>query len=71
MIYAKNEILGNIKCLLMPGCLLGVLKSFLQEGRIVSMHLEVKKIYYKHLHLVSFSFSSKKITKQNHALNSI
>ena len=33
MIYAENEILGNIKCLLMPGCLL--LVSLLTPGLTV------------------------------------
>ena len=33
MIYAENEILGNIKCLLMPGCLLSI--SLLTPGLTV------------------------------------
>ena len=37
MIYAENEILGNIKCLLMPGCLL--LISLLTPGSTVACRL--------------------------------
>ena len=38
MIYAENEILGNMKCLLMPGCLQSI--SLLTPGSTV-LRLEV------------------------------
>jgi hypothetical protein len=41
VIYAENEILGNIKCLLMPGCLLSI--SLLTPGSTVVLWQKRKK----------------------------
>jgi len=62
VIYAENEILGNIKCLLMPGCLL--LISLLMPGSTVQVVVELQLGFHLNCILVG-SISNIEISPLN------